>query len=252
MGALPHIAPRNRIFHLKLTNVMNEENHSVKETASSVPMEFSGIDGQAIWLALAQTPGIGISITDENGQLLFVNNTSLVLFSGSADIDYHGKTIADFHPPEYVAERLKLIRLVLAENRPVRVRHVYHGKSITSTVWPLPETASKRHRVLVVSQSGPDQQIDDLIPNTIETFPTDYIDLGPLNVLSRRELEVLVLLGHGLTIPETAKLLHRSPKTIERHKESIGRKLALKRQSDLVELVTSVGLQLTDTKLKRY
>lgn len=231
---------------------MNEEHRNLNETPSSDPTEFSAFDGQAIWLALSQTPGIGISITDQDGHLLFVNNTALVLFSGSADVDYSGKTIADFHPPEYVAERLKLIRQVLAENRPARVRHVYHGQSITSTVWPLPQSASQRNRVLVVSQSGPDQQIDDLIPNSIATFQTDYIDLGPLDVLSQRELEVLVLLGHGLTIPETAKLLHRSPKTIERHKESIGRKLALKRQSDLVELVTSVGLQLTDTKLKRY
>ena len=231
---------------------MNQENDQPREKPISSPASPSGIDGKEIWLALSQTPGIGISIADRWGKLLFVNDNSLVLFSGSLDIDYHGKSIADFHPPEYVAERLELIRQVLAKNKPMQVRHVYRGQSIISTIWPLRDAASKGHRVLVVSRRGAEHESGKLITNQIETFHTDYIDLGPLDVLSQRELEVLVLLGQGLTIPETAKLLHRSPKTIERHRESIGSKLALKRQSDLVALVTSVGLELTDTKLKRY
>jgi DNA-binding CsgD family transcriptional regulator len=209
------------------------------------------LNGTGLWQALSQTPGIGISITDIQGNLIFVNDTSLVLFSGQVAIDYRGKSIADFHPAAFVKERLELIRRVLSENRPLRIHHVYAGHSITSTVWPLKDRGISKSRVIVVSRAGPPQPADNLVQQNIETFHTEYIELGSMNVLSQRELEVLVLLGHGLTIPEAAKLLNRSPKTIQRHKESISKKIHLHRQSDLVELVTGIGLTMDDTKLKR-
>jgi DNA-binding NarL/FixJ family response regulator len=69
--------------------------------------------------------------------------------------------------------------------------------------------------------------------------------------ISLREQEVLVLLGLGMTVPEVAAQLYRSPKTIERHKSSISKKLGTRRQCDLVEIVTSLGLELDDLQLKR-
>jgi len=77
------------------------------------------------------------------------------------------------------------------------------------------------------------------------------LDLGPLDVLSPRELEVLVFLGHGMSVPETAAALKRSPKTIEHHKDSIGKKLHARGQSELVSIVTKLGLELDDLKLQR-
>lgn len=203
------------------------------------------------WLALAQTPGVGVSITDSQGRLLFVNNTSLVLFSGSADTDYEGKFIADFHPPEFVAERLALIGRVIKENKPLSIRHIFNGTPISSTVWPIRDKTPPFNRALVISRPGPVLEVDALLPTSVETFDTEYIGLGPLSVLTRRELEVLVLLGHGMSVPRAAAILHRSPKTVERHKESIGKKLSLRGQSELVYLVTTMGLELSDAQLKR-
>lgn len=204
------------------------------------------------WLALAQTPGIGVSITDSAGRLLFVNDTSLVLFSGSTNVDYEGKTIADFHPPEFVAERLEIIRRVLDENKPLSLRHIYNGRAIVSTIWPFRDKSAPFNRVLVVTRPIASGEIEGLLPKDIETVKTEYIGLGPLSVLTKREFEVLVLLGHGLSIPKAASILHRSPKTLERHKESIGKKLSIHNQADLVQLVTSMGLEIEDTKLTRF
>jgi DNA-binding NarL/FixJ family response regulator len=58
-------------------------------------------------------------------------------------------------------------------------------------------------------------------------------------------------MGHGMSVPSAAKMLYRSPKTIERHKASISHKLQLKGQADMVAIVTAMGLQLDDAELKR-
>ncbi len=54
-----------------------------------------------------------------------------------------------------------------------------------------------------------------------------------LDLLTRRELEVLRLFGRGLTRLEIAQALHRSPKTIDCHRASLMKKLEV---SDRVEL----------------
>ncbi|TWU34999.1 PAS and helix-turn-helix domain-containing protein [Novipirellula artificiosorum] len=211
------------------------------------------LDPGSIWRALSRTPGVGVSITDAEGRLLFVNDTSKVLFSKSSDIDYEGKRISDFHPPEFVAERLELIARVLREGKPLSLCHIYHGRRIESTVWPIRDRTPPFNRVIVVTQARTaDQSHHGSTEPQIESVKTQYIGLGPLQVLTRRELEVLVLLGHGLSVPRAAAVLHRSPKTIERHKDSISKKLKLHGQANLVTLTTSIGLELSDAKLKRF
>lgn len=217
------------------------------------PTALSSLALREIWLALSQTPGIGVSITDSQGNLLYVNDTALVLFSGSSQVDYHGKSIADFHPQAFVDERLSLIARVLKENKPIGIDHIYNGHRIYSTIWPIRDRTAPFNRVLVITRPTTAQaEIDRLIPNEIETIETSHIDLGPLGVLTRRELEVAVLLGHGLTVPKVAATLHRSPKTIERHRESIGKKLSMRSQAELVQLVTCMGLELKHIALERY
>jgi DNA-binding CsgD family transcriptional regulator len=159
---------------------------------------------------------------------------------------------ADFHPPEFVQERLALINRVLKENKPLAIGHIYHGRSINSIIWPIRDRTPPYNRVLVVSRPGPTREIDEIVPNAIETVATNYIGLGPLDVLTQRELEVAVLIGHGMSVPGTAQVLHRSPKTVERHKEAIAKKLRMHSQAQLVQAITTMGLKLEDTALKRF
>lgn len=200
---------------------------------------------------MSQTKGVGVTITDAEGRLLFVNDTAMVLFSEKTDIDYEGKYIRDFHSPEYVSERLAMIARVLAEGKPLAMRHIYHGKPIHSTVWPIRDTRPPFNRVVVISraESGHDH---GGVPENAELVETQFIDLGPLSSLTRREVEVAVLLGHGMSVPRVARLLHRSPKTIQRHKASISGKLNVHGQAELVAIITEMGLDLDDAKLKRF
>jgi DNA-binding CsgD family transcriptional regulator len=210
------------------------------------------IDPGSLWTALANTPNVGVSITDVDGRLLFVNDTAKLLFSDTTDLDYEGKCISDFHPQEFVAERLRMIQRVLTEGKPLLIRHIYLGRNIESTVWPIRDSTPPYNRVIVVTHERGTHSVQEDVSPQFETVSTEFIDLGPLNILTRRELEVLVLLGHGMSVPHVARVLHRSPKTIQRHKAAISEKLQVRGQAEMVAIVTALGLEPSDTKLRRF
>ena len=88
-------------------------------------------------------------------------------------------------------------------------------------------------------------------PDTDEVFESEIVNFGELDVLTPKELEVLALLGQGLRLKEIAAVLHRSPKTIDNHRTSIGRKLKLADRVDLAQVAAEAGLQVRDAQRKR-
>lgn len=63
----------------------------------------------------------------------------------------------------------------------------------------------------------------------------------PLDALSSREIEVLRLIGKGLSRIEIGKELSRSPKTIDGHQERMMRKLGIAARSDLIKFAIREG-----------
>lgn len=63
-----------------------------------------------------------------------------------------------------------------------------------------------------------------------------------LDVLSRRERQVLELIADGLSTPEIADQLDISPKTVSRHRERIMKKLNLHSATELVKFAIRTGL----------
>jgi DNA-binding NarL/FixJ family response regulator len=68
----------------------------------------------------------------------------------------------------------------------------------------------------------------------------------PLDRLSNRELQILLMIGRGMTTRETAQALHLSIKTVESHRHSIKRKLNLSTATQLVRYAV-LGLASRDT-----
>ncbi len=69
--------------------------------------------------------------------------------------------------------------------------------------------------------------------------------------LTNREIEVLRLLGLGLSSSEIAQRLHRSVKTVDAHRENIKKKLALKNANELMRYaVCWVEEEATSVKLR--
>ena len=67
-------------------------------------------------------------------------------------------------------------------------------------------------------------------------------DSKSLEVLSKRELQVLELVAQGLTTPQIAETLGISPKTVARHRERIMNKLDLHSATQLVKFAIQTGL----------
>lgn len=67
-------------------------------------------------------------------------------------------------------------------------------------------------------------------------------DLGQLAILSERELEVLRAVGRGLTANEIASQIHRSVKTVEWHRVSLGAKMRATNRVELSALAQKSGL----------
>ncbi|MCC7144989.1 MAG: response regulator transcription factor [Phycisphaeraceae bacterium] len=63
-----------------------------------------------------------------------------------------------------------------------------------------------------------------------------------LNQLTPREQEILALIGRGLSGPQIARLLHRSLKTIQSHRQAIGRKLGVRNRVQLARIAIRDGL----------
>lgn len=63
-----------------------------------------------------------------------------------------------------------------------------------------------------------------------------------LETLTPREREILTMIGEGDSLPEIAHKLHRSLKTIESHRLSLGRKLNASNRVELAKIAISAGL----------
>ncbi len=63
----------------------------------------------------------------------------------------------------------------------------------------------------------------------------------PLASLSSREIEVLRLIGKGLSRVQIADDLNRSPKTIDRHQDRMLKKLGVSSRADLIRLAIREG-----------
>jgi len=205
---------------------------------------------EQLWALLQAEPGVGVICVGPEGDLRYVNRQAAWLYTGDADVEWQGKSVEDFYEAGAAAERQRLIRRVLETNKPAILRHVRLGRQLQATFWPVTAETPANGReaetvesVLVITREGETEPRDG---EDFEIVESEYIDLGPLDALSRRELEVLALLGQGLSISKIAETLHRSAKTIEKHRHSIGKKLNASNRVELARLANMAGLEVSD------
>jgi DNA-binding NarL/FixJ family response regulator len=86
--------------------------------------------------------------------------------------------------------------------------------------------------------------IDDYVRQTNKMSEREK---DPLEILSRREREILQLIAEGHTNKEIASLLYISTKTVETHKDHLKKKLNIKHTVELTQYATRMGLVMKDT-----
>jgi len=211
-------------------------------------------DVASLWKAITMEPGAGVTVVRMDGRILFANDeiAKVVVGPEGRGAGYVGKNLSELFPREWVQERLKLLEKVVTTGQPIVVRAIWNG--VQGLSW-WNRVAGRRaaegdHVLIVTRRAGGEEALEQISPG-VEVVHSNTVRLGKLGALTGRELEVLALLGNGMSIKEIASCLNRSVKTISRHRDSIGKKLVQSDRIKLAEMAWRAGLTVADAERKR-
>ncbi|MCC6228755.1 MAG: PAS domain-containing protein [Phycisphaerales bacterium] len=210
--------------------------------------------------SLVAEPGTGITVIAADGRWVYMNlQAAEILFGPGADpARYLGRRWVEFMPPEWVEDRMELNRrMLLNRERPVMLRVIWRGQQhftwirhVTREAEAPPEAPELF--LLITRRSPTNEASEELTARTaFEMVDSSVMNLGRLDVLSPRELEVTALLGQGLSVKEIASILHRSEKTVDHHRVSIYEKLKVHDRVALAEIARAAGLKVEDAERRR-
>lgn len=193
---------------------------------------------QSVWCALVDDTNSGVMVADADGVVLYANPPAIRTFSKGTGSPV-GKHLNDIWDEKLAHERLDILRQSAASHQVMHLEGFVNGRWIHSTLRPLPADENGRVRVLMVCRgSRPVEQ---------DTQPKDEViqarenDAGTLTGLTQREMEILKLIGEGLSTAQIAEHLGRSVKTIEWHRVSLGNKLGVRNRVELARIAINAG-----------
>ncbi|TVQ61222.1 MAG: helix-turn-helix transcriptional regulator [Phycisphaerales bacterium] len=195
-------------------------------------------NGTTLWVALMEDSGDQVLVVDHAGRIQAGN----VLAAQSLGLEpdkLAGAIYAQNLPAHVQAERLGYIREAFNTSGPIVVDGMLRGIMHRTTYRVVRELAGTPEAVLIVER--PAIWPSPTPPGTsIHRAGND--DAGEIGKLTRREREVLRLIGQGLATADIAKILHRSVKTIEWHRVSLGNKLGVTNRVELARIAIRAGL----------
>ncbi|MCB9845394.1 MAG: PAS domain-containing protein [Phycisphaeraceae bacterium] len=194
-----------------------------------------------LWTTLMLDTDRPIVVVDNSGLVTAANQRAAEHVGASRPDDLIGRRMQDLCEPEYAAERLSAIREVATRGRPIALEGMTRGLWRRTVMRPLggPETSG---RVILVHVPVPPREGESPSTEPYEVRRARVDDFGPLARLSERELDVLRLIAKGLTTAEIAKAIHRSVKTVEWHRVSLGSKLGATNRVELARIAIRAGL----------
>jgi DNA-binding CsgD family transcriptional regulator len=190
------------------------------------------------WELLAQATGCCVVVRDVEGRFYFANTPALRLM-GCTAVQLRSKR-ADELLPNRVADEIQAhVKRVCELNRPLEAVEMIRGKKFRAVYRPLPQIDGYPPLVVIVSRGGSERASDD---GQLETVHSTHQDRGKLGHLSDREIEVLRLIGDGLTTRQIATRLSRTTKTVEAHRAALGRKLGVGNRVQLARIAIEAGI----------
>ncbi|MBL9118388.1 MAG: response regulator transcription factor [Phycisphaerae bacterium] len=154
-----------------------------------------------------------------------------------------GCSMEELFPPEVVRLGGILLERIIGGEERVRRIGFFFGRLATLTL--------RRHvceddvsRCLVIASLRPIRSRREYEAAISEpgTETAQINDRGLLGRLTTRQAEVLTLVAQGLPGPQIARALHRTPKAIEFHRQSIKEKLGFGSVAELTNLAVESGL----------
>lgn len=194
------------------------------------PDSFEPFDGM---------PGFAAVALDNSMRILWCNE-EFARVHGSTPAQVVGSDLASKIAPPMAKEREALARPAMDDGKSVSFVQLDRGIRWLTRVWPLDTQAFGKPGVFMVLKQGTVRRDRNAAAASLPLAKVG--DLGELDVLTPRELEVFYYLAAGMTVADIGELLHRSPKTVERHLESLHRKMNFKNRAELVREAVERGL----------
>ncbi|CAG1004437.1 Oxygen regulatory protein NreC [Phycisphaerales bacterium] len=216
---------------------MTMASFSSREVSSTKPRGFQPPRESAfIWDALTQDTNVSVIILDSAGIIEFANDRAVESFKLKSKEGCIGKSIAEYLPADLIRDRMNLAKECLASGKALTIEGMTNGVLLHCTFRPVPGG-----RVMSVSHLAAPND-----PMSAKTEPgvvkAQVQDPGSLSVLTTREMEILKLIGLGLSSAEIARRLDRSVKTVEWHRVSLGDKLGVTNRVELARIAIGAGL----------
>jgi len=199
---------------------------------------------------------VSIGLIDEHGTIMMMNQFAARSYGVESPREMIGREYTDLPHPQWAEELLGYMHQSIENDQTVVVLTIKEGHRIQSQVVPIRANQSdtRASASLIMCEEISPETYDLVVSTRSEdrfVVHSKLVGLGPLDVLSRRELEVLAHMRLGLRTKDIAAQLHRSPSTILRHRESIGKKLGLADRSAIIELANTAVLQFEDAQRTR-
>lgn len=161
------------------------------------------------------------------------------------------RRIDEAFPPDQAKEHRELAMAAAVNRGPDVIRKCCGGRMHAVRTSPVfaPTRFSSTHPVFlfVVRPEIIDEELLKVCGDHIApSVGFQHSGLGPLAVLTHREMEILGLIARGMSIKEIALTLHRSVKTVESHRTSIGAELNVEDRIHLTEMARCGGLTTRD------
>lgn len=189
-------------------------------------------------------------LTREDGVPIFRNAAANELFARVvASARPFDLSTADWEEWSFARERVQHLRRLARERAGAVFRDILAGEQmITHAMYIAPGPGEELARFLLLFQRthGPCRASDFPGKSFVECSAQM---LGTLGALSARELEVLALIGEGLTAAQIAARIFRSEETVNSHKASILNKLSCHNAAQLALVANRAGLKYEDGQL---
>lgn len=201
-------------------------------------LRFAVPENGAAWAALTQDSGAAVLVADRNGTIKYCNAEGALMLGAQAQAVV-GRTLADLFSREVAAERTAFCQTAAACDRAFDVDGIVRGRWMRCAHRAV---QSNGETVVVMVFSMPAWSGAGAESPRGGALVARYNDSGPLGALTSREIDVLRLIAEGLSTAEIATELHRSVKTIEWHRVSLGTKLGQTNRVGLARVAIGAGL----------
>ena len=194
-----------------------------------------------------------VVVYDTEANILFANKQVARSYGFKDTNEFVGRNLHEFVDHDWLNERINIFRLAIENDEKMGLLEIFNGNRIFTRFIPLCyESEGKRvERILLIAEQIDKAMYQKLTENCNRLLTAQYNELGELDVLSVRELEVLALMGQGMRTREIAQELCRSESTIMNHRDRIGQKLKVSDRSELIMKADRAVLQIEDAHRNR-